>query len=368
MGIREHDDVAIPTGCFGWANPGPDGSCEEFRRMGPYVQTHTLPLALMVVLVLLGAVALGLLYHRRRQLQGAVEGEFQHFREQAIGLMDQLDALRKRHRSLPATDPDFTAPMTGATLALYNAVEADLNALWDRWLEVMELWDQAKKLVRSSTGLAVRQAEEARRLLDRGHVDELLRQSASCKARLDRLNRAHEQARDGLAAGRDELAALRKSIDESAGGLSAADGGGDATLRLATMFDQAEGMIGADPIGAAEVIVRARRSVTGLVSGPALEPDRRRGPRSSDSPFDDLAAAANAFRVAAARLGVNNVLGLLARFWMVIWGLALVIGLLGPLIPLVIFVMGFVLIITGFWVIWQIVTFWFWYGTWGTRR
>ena len=83
--------------------------------MSPDTQTHTLPLALMAVLVLLGVAALGLLYYRKRQLQGTVEGQFKDFREKAVALMDQLDALRQRHKTLPSTDPDFTAPMSGAT-------------------------------------------------------------------------------------------------------------------------------------------------------------------------------------------------------------------------------------------------------------
>jgi hypothetical protein len=41
---------------------------------------------------------------------------------------------------------------------------------------------------------------------------------------------------------------------------------------------------------------------------------------------------------------------------------------MGPLIPLFIFGMGFVLILAGFWAIWQTVTFWFWYGMWHMRR
>ena len=186
--------------------------------MSPDTQTYTMPLVLMVVLVLLGVAALVVLYRRKRQLQEAVEAQFQGFREQAVALMDRLDALRLRHKTLPATDPDFTAPMSGATLALYNAVEADLNALWERWLEVMELWNRAQKLVRSGSGLAVRQAEEARKLLDQAHVDELLRQSAACKDRLDRLNRAHEDARESLEAGRGELAVLRTSSGDGDGG------------------------------------------------------------------------------------------------------------------------------------------------------
>ena len=87
----------------------------------------------------------------------------------------------------------------------------------------MELWDQAQKLVRLSSGLAVRQAEQARKLLDKGDIDELLRQSNSCNDRLDRLNLGHEQARDELKAGREELAALRKSIDLGTGFLLPSD-------------------------------------------------------------------------------------------------------------------------------------------------
>ena len=85
---------------------------------------------------------LGVLYYRKSQLQGTVDAQFWGFREKAVVLIDQIDSLRKRHKTLPSTDPDFTAPMTGATLhALYNQVEHDLDDLWSRWLEVMETWN-----------------------------------------------------------------------------------------------------------------------------------------------------------------------------------------------------------------------------------
>jgi len=354
--------------------------------MSPDTRTYTLPLVLMVVLVLLGVAALVVLYRRKRRLQDAVEEEFQGFRKKAVALMDRLDALRQRHKTLPLTDPDFTAPMSGATLALYNAVEADLNALWERWLEVMELWNRAQKLVRSGSGLAVRQAEEARKLLDQGHVDELLRQSASCQERLDRLNRAHEDARGSLEAGRGELTVLRESIEEGNAGLSPSDYRHDGIARVGLMFDQAEGMLVADPIGAETVIARTRRSLSELARRPEPEPDRPKGlrpgfgrrfdegadrietPRPSDSPLDALADAADAFRSSAARLRLTNLLGLFVRFWMIVWGLGLVLSLLGPLLPLIIFGIGFVIILAGFWAIWQVVTFWFWYAMWGMRR
>ena len=100
--------------------------------MSPDTQTHTLPLALMAILVLFGGAALVLNYRKRRQLQDTVEEQSQGVSPKAVGLMDQLDALRQRHKTLPSTDPDFTAPDgRGATLTLYNAVETDLNVLWE---------------------------------------------------------------------------------------------------------------------------------------------------------------------------------------------------------------------------------------------
>ena len=105
-------------------------------------------LAAMVVLGLLGLAAFGLIYYRKRRLQNNVEAQFKNFRERAVALMDQLDGLRQRHKTLAATDPDFTVAMSGATLVLYNEVSRDLDSLWERWLKVMEIWEQAQWRIR----------------------------------------------------------------------------------------------------------------------------------------------------------------------------------------------------------------------------
>jgi hypothetical protein len=336
--------------------------------MSPENETYTWPLAIMAILVLLGLVALTLLYNRKRRLQNSVEEQFKDFRDKAVALMDQLDGLRRRHETLPSTDPDFTEPMAGATLALYNAVEADLNSLWERWLKIMELWDRAQKLVRSGSVLAVGQAEEARRLLNLGDIDELLRQSGSCKDRLDRLNEGHEQAREALVSGRGQLAELRKSIDQGTGILLPSDSHGQQIVRAESTLARAEGMLAADPIGAEDLITRVRRSLTNLDRQPGREPDRSRRPRPSYSVLDELAAAADGFRTAAAKLRLTNLLGLFARFWMIVWGLSLLFGLLNFFLPLVIFVAGVVIVFAGFWAILQTITLWLWYGFWRVGR
>ncbi len=177
----------------------------------------------MLFLGLLGLAAFGLLYYRKRHLQTTVEERFKAFRQQAVSLMDQLDALRKRHKTLPATDPDFTVPMKGATLALYSEVNRDLDGLWERWLSVMEIWDQAQRRIRAGSGLAIKPTEEARKLLEGGEIDDLVRQSTSCKERLDQLNQAHEQAHEDLGAARAELAAIQSAISRGTGVLLPAD-------------------------------------------------------------------------------------------------------------------------------------------------
>jgi uncharacterized membrane protein YgcG len=324
--------------------------------------TRTVPLALLGALGLGGLAALGLLYYRKRHLQGTVAEQFKGFREKAVALMDQLDGLRQRHKTLPATDPDFTAPLSGATLALYDEVEADLNGLWDRWLKAMEVWDKAQKLIRAGSGLAIKQTEEARKLLEEGDIDELIRQSNSCKERLDRLNRGHEQARDALKAGQRELAALRKSFDQSAeAGLSTVSNPKEIAT-AETMLTMAEGMIPADPIGAEEIIVRSRQALAAATVRPDQKPTRPRGARPSYGPVDEVAAAAAKFRSVMARLGFTNLMGLLVRAWIAVWALALLIGLLTPLMPLVLFVLGFVVILAGLWAIWRTVASWFWFG------
>ena len=322
-----------------------------FYQLSP----RTVPLALMGVLGLLGLVAIGVLYHRKRHLRGTVAEQFKGFREKAVALMDQLDGLRQRHKTLPATDPDFTAPLSGATLALYNEVEADLNGLWDRWLKAMEVWDKVQKLIRAGSELAIKQTEEARKLLEEGDIDELIRQSNSCKERLDRLNRGHEQARDALKAGQRELAALRKSFDQSAeAGLSTVSNPKEIAT-AETMLTLAEGMIPADPIGAEEIIVRSRQVLAAATVRPDQKPTRPREARPTYGPVDEVAAAAK-FRSVMARLELTNLMGFFVRAWIAVWALALLIGLLTPLMPLVLFVvLGFGVILAGLWAIWRTV-------------
>jgi hypothetical protein len=235
--------------------------------------TRILPLTVLGLIALGVLSVLGLLWLRKRHLQAKVNQQFKGFREKAVALMDKLDALRNRHKSLPATDPDFTQPLAGATLTLYNDVEKDLNGLWERWLRVMDVWEQAQKLVRAGSGLAIVKTAEAKKLIEQeGDFEELRRKCSSCEERLDRLNHAHENARETLKSARDEVAKLRKTLEEiTAAQLPIEPYTKEITI-VEGLLTQAEGLLPADPIGASEVIAHSREvlKVTADCSGQVL--------------------------------------------------------------------------------------------------
>ena len=72
--------------------------------------------------IILGVAVLFWLVHQRARSR--VARRIKEVRSNATDLMDRLDALKERLKLLPATDPDFQAPMDGETLELYNAVQA----------------------------------------------------------------------------------------------------------------------------------------------------------------------------------------------------------------------------------------------------
>jgi hypothetical protein len=312
----------------------------------PMLEGRTVLVA-MLALGLLGLVAFALLYWRKRKLQDNVETQFRGFRERAVALMDQLDGLRQRHKTLPATDPDFKVPMTGSTLALYNQVSRELDGLWERWLKLMEIWDQTQKHIRAGTGLATKPTEEARKLLERGQVDELLRQSRMCKEQLDHLNQGHEDARANLAAARAELAAAQGAISKGTGVLIPSDPYHSEMSQAERMLGDADGMIESDPIGALERIAEARRVLSSLGERSDGRATWHRHPTEFPPIFAELWAAAERLQAAVAKLRLTDLVVLFIKAWVAVWILGLLFGLLFPILPIVIFGVGFMIILGG---------------------
>jgi hypothetical protein len=333
-----------------------------------WLESRKALLLAMLLLGLLGLAAFGWLYYRKRSLQTTVEDRFKAFRQQAVRLMDELDDLRKRHTTLPATDPDFTVPMKGATLTLYGEVNRDLDVLWDRWLSVMEIWDQAQQRIRTGSGLAMKPTEEARSLLEGGEIDDLVRRSASCKERLDQLNQAHEQARENLRATRTELAAIQSSLTKGTGVLLPTDPHHREIEAAENALRDAEMMMAADPIGADALILRAHRSLSRLTDRPDRGLARHRVGPMLHPVLDELAAAAERLRAAAARLGASGLIGLFIKAWVAVWVVGLIFGILVPFLIPVLILAGMFIMLAGGLAVLRALTWWFWFGLGGPRR
>ena len=259
--------------------------------------TRTVPFMILGMIIALVAAVYGALWYRKRRLQGKVGAQFKGFREKAVSLMDRLDALRQRHKALPLTDPDYTHPLAGATLVLYQDVEKTLNALWERWLRVMDVWDQAQTLVKSGSGLAVSKIEEAKKLIEtEGNVDEILRECASCEQQLDRLNQAHEQARESLKSAQAKAGELKKAREAigQVGLPTEAYSQEESTIK--GLFIQAEALIVTDPIGASEAIAHSREALEAVVGRAGQVLSRFHEAQEVGKAIDELAARASQLR------------------------------------------------------------------------
>jgi hypothetical protein len=235
-------------------------------RLGQHrLFTRVLPLAFLACSLVLGLLTTGLFWLRKRHLSRLVDEKFKDYRQKAVSLMDRLDALRQRHKTLRASDPDFTQPLTGATLTLYGEIETDLNDLWERWLHIMQVWEDAERKVRAGSGLGVKQTEEAKALLEKeGDFEGLLRRAQSCQDRLDQLGQGHERTRAALQAGADESAAVRKEFDEVAAAGLPIDRFQAELDSVGSLFHQAESLMISDPIGAGAIATRGREAIAGI--------------------------------------------------------------------------------------------------------
>ncbi len=265
--------------------------------------TRTVPLALLALATAIGAGIYGLLWWRKRRLQAQVDTEFKGFREQAVTLMDRLDGLRQRHKALPETDPDFTVPMAGQSREVYNAVEGDLNGLWDRWLKIMEVWDRAQALIKKGSSVGIKQAQEARQLLDNeGDFPELLRKADSCQQRLDQLNQGHEDARSGLESAHATMGKLREAITQIGAAKLPVAAYQSRIAPFETLVAEAERLLPSDPIGASVVIGKAREAVEAANEHATQILARLKDSETTRESIDGLAAEVERYRAEGLKL------------------------------------------------------------------
>jgi hypothetical protein len=211
-----------------------------------------LALTVGIVLVALGLLAAALIWLAHRLSLSRTERLIKEFRSRSVEVMDRLDALKERLKLLSKHDPDFREPISGETLALYDSVQARLAKQWDRWLEIMEALEKAQKLAGETVSpLDQKKLYVAEDLLQSKETFGAIEKEAdSCAALMERLSRAHEAAREVLAAAKASQATLVEKIAAVASVDLPTDPYADQLSATQAGLARAESSLTADPIGA----------------------------------------------------------------------------------------------------------------------
>jgi hypothetical protein len=225
--------------------------------------TRTLPVTAALIALAVAAAVLAWLASRYLRRRRAAEREFEQFKLQVVALLDRLDAIKKRHQLLPFSDRDYTEPMAGNTLALYQAIDENIGRLRARWLELMDLRQRGERLLATHRLLATRPLDEVRRLLaESGKLAPVDESYDRSMADLDRLEQAHERAEPLLKSVDEALGRVREQlarIDE--GGLPTAPYEADLQSCV-ELSDRGRSSLRADPLGAFELLSQSLEKIT----------------------------------------------------------------------------------------------------------
>lgn len=177
-------------------------------------RTRTLPLGL-ASLAALGAVTTFFVQRARHERRlAAAKQKLAAFKSEVVALSDLLDSQQERHRMLPHSDPDFKTPMEGLTRSAYDNVQSALRRYRERWLGLMDVWEQAEERIGKETFLGTAEAEKAIELLDSAQARPPLADVAGeCSAPLDALEQAHEKARELAATLDSSVATTAQRLD-----------------------------------------------------------------------------------------------------------------------------------------------------------
>jgi len=244
-------------------------AAEDKRRKAEAARiftTRTLPLGLagLGAAGLLGGLAVQWARHGSR-LRAARE-KLAAFKEEVVSLSDLLDGQQERHRMLPHSDPDFVTPMQGMTRSTYDNVQGAIRRYRERWLGLMDVWEKAEEKIDSEWFLGTSAADEAVSLLESAEARPPLADvAAECRAPLDALETAHEQARESAAT-------LDAEIAEASGRLeSVARRGRSAAVFQAVLAEVTRGRtragehVESDPVAARGGLEEARGSLESML-------------------------------------------------------------------------------------------------------
>lgn len=204
--------------------------------------------ALVGSLVAVGLIIAALVWLGRRRVRGSFNARLKDYRGRAVDMMDRLDALKARLKALPIEGPTRSAAMSGETLELYRKSESDLDRLWDRWLEVMDVVDKAQNHE------AGKLAEADRLVSDSKVFDEIEAGAKACSEAIDRIDHSGQEAKAAAAAADESRERANDRIQEvERAGLPSAPLQ-PVLDRIVDQEKRAREILAADPIGAKTIL------------------------------------------------------------------------------------------------------------------
>jgi hypothetical protein len=230
-----------------------------------YFVTRTVPISAVSIAMLLAVAIVSGLRWRHTRLKRRVVERLSAFRSEVTRWMERLDGLKQRHQYLPFTDDDFTEPMTGQTLVLYNEVQARYDTLRTLWLALMDRRTKAEGVFELENSLGVKRLMEVDQLLagreDTTQLEPQFRQSVEM---LDRLNQAHDEA----AQARQKVEMAQAALAERIALLSQADLPTEPleieVSEAREAFQRGIEIVPSDPLGGREAFEGVHRQLTAL--------------------------------------------------------------------------------------------------------
>lgn len=229
--------------------------------------TRKIPLGVVAVLLAVAAAVFGLRLRKYAAARKATSDQLAAFKLRVVQFLDRLDLVKQRHQLLPFSDEDYSQPMQGATLALYNDTEAVLALLRETWLEWMETGNGATRLVDGQRFLGTSRFDEAQKLLAAvPPQDQIEADLSKCNSEIDRLEQAHEQAEPLLAAADAGAAGERQRIDALRAAQLATAPYERELAACRALAEQGRAMLAADPILARQTLEQEQSKRTALAA------------------------------------------------------------------------------------------------------
>ena len=243
------------------------------------------------------ASGFGWVWWKDRKRRGDAAEVLDEYKTDVVKISETLDRLQHRHKMLPFTDDDFTVPMVGRTLEEYETVQLSLDRYRERWLKLMDIWDNAQALVESEKigrKEGFRKAEEL--IAESGVVKELEAIRDECSKPLDLLENAHERADEALGRVDDVSEELGADIAQIEGLELSTDPYQTRMDLVAELTDAGRTLRTPDPIAAEEKLREAVDRIEGLKADTAyvIEAEGRAG--ELNQKIDELRSRVERFR------------------------------------------------------------------------